>query len=210
MFLKFCGFTRREDAETAVWLGVDAVGLVFYRKSPRAVAPGLAADIAAAVKGKTLLTGVFVEEPEEKILEIARRVGLDAVQLHGEEKVENYCSLIGSGLKVIKAIHPEKLESMELAAEWKEAADYFLVDAFGKNLPGGTGRRFDLNLLVPFLETGKPVIVAGGITPQNVKEFLSIKGIYGLDVSSGIEVRPGVKSRAKMEKLVREVRRKNG
>jgi len=210
LFLKFCGFTRREDAEAAVRLGVDAVGLVFYQKSPRSVTPGQAAEIAASIKGKTVVIGVFVEEPEEKILEIAWQVGFGAVQLHGEEKVKNYRRLIKSDLKVIKAIHPEKPNALELALQWEKNADYFLLDAFSEKMPGGTGKRFDLKFLAPYLEIGKPVIVAGGITPQNIKEFLSLKGIFGLDVSSGIEAGPGIKSKAKMEEIIREVRAKNG
>jgi phosphoribosylanthranilate isomerase len=206
LFLKFCGFTRKEDAVAAAQLGVDAIGLVFYPKSLRKVNSNLAAEIAAAVKKKALVVGVFVDELEEVILKLNRMVRFDAVQLHGQERPENYKNLLSSGLKIIKAVHPEKKESFEMAKSWAAAADFILLDSYSQHSPGGTGRRFNPCLIMPYFDLGLPVILAGGINPKNVGEYLSLEGIFGLDISSGIEISPGIKAFEKMEKIIREVK----
>lgn len=202
MFVKFCGFKRVEDAEFAFELGVGALGLVFEKTSPRAVTIKEALNISKLNRRKTLLTGVFVNESQEEILKIAEKVSLDAIQLHGEEKPEDYVKLINRGIKIIKAIRVGSKKSERLYSLWKEIADFILLDRYIQGIYGGTGERFDWSLIGNFLKHETPVLVAGGINPENVKEVIKILGISGIDVSSGIEDSPGIKNRAKMQEII--------
>lgn len=207
MFVKFCGFKRLEDAECAARLQVDAVGFVFYKRSPRFIMPEEAAKISRRLKGKTMLVGVFANEEEETVLEIANKVGLDAIQLHGEEHPDKYKNLIASGLKLIKAVKPELENAFNLARSWAAHSYFLLLDSYDKKKSGGTGKTFELRLVHPFIESFPRVVVAGGINENNILNYLSIEGIFGVDISSGIEDQPGVKSKQKMKKIIEEVRK---
>ncbi|MCX7831958.1 MAG: phosphoribosylanthranilate isomerase [Actinobacteria bacterium] len=204
--MKFCGFTNPEEAECAALLGVDAVGIVFYKQSKRYVTPVQARKIAERVKGKVMIVGVFVNENQYAILECVEKIGLDAIQLHGEEKPDDYFDLFDSRIKIIKAVKPELPGSFSLAEIWAAYSDFFLLDSFRKGLPGGTGKMLDLQLVGPYLEKFDNVILAGGISYENLKEFLYLNGVFGLDVSSGIEESPGKKSLEKMKLFIKEVR----
>lgn len=207
MFVKFCGFKEANKAEYAAHLGVDAIGLVFYQKSKRCVPLSLAAEIVRKVCQKTMVVGVFVDEDESQILRIARKVGLNAVQLHGSEMPEDYGNLIKSGLKIIKAVKPEVKGSFEMAKRWAAYSFALLLDSHLKGVPGGTGKSFSLSYLEPYLEEFPRVIVAGGINKDNLKNYLHLKRLYGIDISSGIEDAFGKKSIKKMEEIIREVRK---
>lgn len=206
LFLKFCGFTNPKDAEYAALLGVDALGVVFYSRSKRYVTPFQAKSIAERVKGKVMIVGVFVNESQQKILEYVKKIGLDAIQLHGEEKPDDYSCLFDSKIKIIKAVKPELPDSFNQAKIWAAYSDFLLLDSFRKGLPGGTGKMLDLKLVSPYLEKFDNVILAGGVSYENLKEFLSLNGFFGLDVSSGIEESPGKKSLEKMKLFIKEVR----
>lgn len=207
MFVKFCGFLNPEDAELAVRLGADAIGIVFHKKSPRNASLKIAAEISKTVKGKAMVVGVFVDEDEEVIMKVSRTVGLDAVQLHGEELPSNYSKLLGSGLTVIKAVKPESVNAIELARAWSEISHFLLLDSYDPKRAGGTGKTFEKALVRVYLERFERVIVAGGINMANIDDYLNLKGIYGIDISSGIEVFPGVKSPEKMKQILMKAKR---
>lgn len=207
MFVKFCGFLNPEDAELAAGLGADAIGLVFHKSSPRRVDLALAREISKRVRGKAMLVGVFVDEDEEIILKTAREAGLDAVQLHGNEKPRSYRKLLSSDLKIIKAVKPELENAFELARAWSASSFFLLLDAFDANRAGGTGKPFEKTLAGIYIESFSRVVIAGGINPSNIDDYLAIDGIYGIDISSGIEVSPGVKSPEKMKHILMKAKR---
>lgn len=206
MFVKICGIKREEDGVAAAELGADAIGFVFYEKSKRFVDFEKAARISMLVGKKALKIGVFVDEEEDEILKVAEKVRLDGVQLHGSEKVKDYKKLIGSGLAIIKAVFPEKKEAEKDFKSWAAATPFILLDSFDPVRVGGTGKSFNWMLMEKFLIDDVKIIVAGGINPDNVSEVMKIEGIWGIDVSSGVELMPGVKSRKKIKMILKKVK----
>ncbi|MEZ5332353.1 MAG: phosphoribosylanthranilate isomerase [Thermoanaerobaculia bacterium] len=197
--VKICGITRREDAELAVELGAEFVGLNFWPHSPRCVTAEAALEIAERVRHRAGLVGVFVDEEPERVATMAEAVGLDLVQLHGNEKPSDAERL---GPRVLKAFRglPSAGEPKSFGSAWG-----FLVDVAGTGPPGGTGRSWAWST-GDLRESGKPVFVAGGIRPENAAEAAAC-GAFGIDVCSGVESAPGRKDAERMRALFRAVGR---
>lgn len=199
--VKICGITRIEDAEAAARAGVDAIGLVFDPASPRCVDLERARAIAQAVPPFVTVVGLFVNAAPERVREVLNWVGLDLLQFHGTESPEQ-CRLYAH--RYIKAIRmrPE----VDLVCEARRYADAagLLLDSFVPGVSGGSGRTFDWTR-VP-RDLGRPLILAGGLTPQNVAEAIGQLRPYAVDVSSGVERSPGVKDPDKIAAFLEAVR----
>lgn len=208
--IKICGVTNVEDAAAAARAGAQAVGLNFYAQSPRSVTIGEAIEIAAALPGDVARVGVFVNAGVEQILETVERVGLDYVQLHGDEPAEVVAQLAGRGVLVIKAFRCGE-EGLRPAADFLTQCeklgcmpDAVLIDAQAPGAYGGTGKVVDWNTLRP--QNGKlgrcPILLAGGLTPENVAEAIRTARPWGVDTASGVESSPGKKDSKKMRAFV--------
>jgi len=194
--VKFCGLTRPEDVDCAVSLGVDAIGLVFYEKSPRGVTVDTAIALAARIPAFVTRVGLFVDADSGWIREVAAAVRLNLVQLHGTE-TPGACESLG--LPYLKAFRVRPtLDLGQLIPAYTNASGV-LLDAYRPGVPGGTGAQFDWSL-VP--ETTQPIILAGGLTPENVGTAISQVTPWAVDVSGGIESLPGVKDPDKMGRFL--------
>jgi phosphoribosylanthranilate isomerase len=190
--MKFCGITRVADAWAAADLGAAAIGFVFAPASPRAITPDAARAIAATLPPFLQRVGVFVDLPPAEVRRIAEHVGLDAVQLHGRETPTTFAS---AWPRVIRALARDRDPGVEAAA-WPDAVT-LLVDAATGDAPGGTGQLADWPAAAA-LARQRRLVLAGGLTAENVGEAIATVRPYAVDVSSGIEVRPGEKSVARM------------
>ncbi len=190
--IKICGITRLEDARAAVDAGASALGFVFYKKSPRYISPSKAKRIVDVMPPFISITGVFVNEREGAIRDIAGFCALDALQLHGDEDYHTCHRLRRYGPKLIKAFRVG--EGFNLGAVDAYKVDALLFDAFDKDAFGGSGKIFRWELLKD-LRTRLPVILSGGLTPLNVAEAVRVIKPYAVDVSSGVEKSPGIKDR---------------
>lgn len=198
--VKICGITRREDGLLAAGLGADAVGLVFYRPSPRFVEPGQARAIRAALPPFVTVVGLFVNAGADQVAAATEQVELDLLQFHGDEEPE-FCGQFRR--PYIKAIRMrDNADPRREAARYPQAAG-FLLDAYRPGVPGGTGETFDWDR-VP-LDLGRPLILAGGLDPANVAEAIRRTRPYGVDVSGGVEAVKGVKDSDKMLSFIRGV-----
>lgn len=206
--IKICGITNLDDALLAQELGADALGFIFFARSPRAVLPLRAAEIIAQLAPFISKVGVFVDEEEDIVLEVAARCGLDTLQLHGQES-PSYCSdLRGRGFKTIKAIRIEGSSQGQLPHLLKnyQNVDAFLFDTYHPQKEGGTGLAFDWRL-AEGLVTDRPVILSGGLNEDNVLEAIMRLRPYAVDVSSGLERQPGKKDEEKMRQFFEQVRK---
>lgn len=182
--------------------GADALGFVFFAKSPRFVTPERAAEIVAGIPPFVQVVGLFVNETLEVVNATADRCGLDVVQLHGEESPE-YCARVRR--RVLKAFRVQNEESLVPLADYRVAA--FLLDAYSANAYGGTGERFDWDLAVTAKRHG-PLVLAGGLTPDNVAAAVAQVKPYAVDVSSGVEATPGKKDPEKVRRFIAEAKKK--
>jgi phosphoribosylanthranilate isomerase len=200
--VKICGLTRIEDAALAVELGADAVGFVFWQKSPRAVTRDGARDIARALPALATRVGVFVNAPPAEVAEIASTAGLDAIQLHGDERVEEYSSLAP---RLIKAVDLADDAAVAVALAVPSTVTV-LVDVRDVEHRGGTGRQADWERAALVSRT-RPLMLAGGLTPENVARAVRQVRPWAVDVSSGVEAAPGVKSPERLRAFFRELTR---
>jgi len=196
--LKICGITRAEDALLAVSLGVHALGFVFYKKSPRYISPERVSEIIIEIPPFVQTVGVFVNETMEKIKNIASFCGLNLIQLHGEES-PLFCEKLS--LACIKAFRIKDETSLKNMVAYKGKVRGFLVDTYKKEQPGGTGESFDWELAIKAKIYNVPIILAGGLNPNNIKRAAETIQPYALDVNSGIEKAPGIKDKDLMKKL---------
>jgi phosphoribosylanthranilate isomerase len=196
--VKVCGITTPDDARTAATFGADAIGLVFA-DSPRKVSSEEAREIAAALPDGVLKVGVFVNEEPEEVLRIAREVGLDYAQLHGDEGPEVVEEVRGGGLKVMKALRVRGAGSLEVIDDYQ--ADLFLLDAWSEKARGGTGERFDWGVAKSLSGRGN-IVVSGGLGPGNVREAIRLFEPYGVDASSSLEDAPGKKNKERVRRFV--------
>ncbi|HJP19444.1 MAG TPA: phosphoribosylanthranilate isomerase [Nitrospinota bacterium] len=194
--VKICGITNKEDALYAVECGADALGFIFYEKSPRYIAPDNAKTIIAALPPFVTTVGVFVNKDFNDIRDMALLTGITVVQLHGDES-PSYCNLVEG--KLIKAIRVKNDRSIEGLKKYD--VDAFLLDSFDKNSFGGSGLTFDWKLAEKAKQYGK-IILAGGLTPDNVEEAVKKVVPYGVDVSSGVEKKPGIKDNNKVKEFI--------
>ena len=202
--VKICGITNLEDALAAAEEGADAVGFVFYPKSPRYIEPGEAGRISSALPPFVARVGVFVDEEFERIVRIARRCRLDYVQLHGSEPPEMCRRLREAGLKVIKAFRVRDEGSLRGIGEYE--ADAYLLDAYAPDRPGGTGLTFRWAVAYNLDVDRRRLIVAGGLTPENVRDVIEMLRPWAVDVSSGVEIEPGRKDRGKIRRFIAAVK----
>lgn len=187
-FVKICGITSRNGAAMASAALADAIGLMFYEPSPRNVSLESAENIAAAVPESIQKVGVFVNARSEFVHEAIDRCGLNVVQFHGDETPE-YCAQFTT--KVWKAFRIRNKESLRALPRYQ--TDAWLLDSYVKGHPGGTGEKFNWDLAVAAKELGRPILLAGGLTPVNVADAVRRVQPFGLDVSSGVESAPGRK-----------------
>jgi phosphoribosylanthranilate isomerase len=198
--VKICGITNHQDAMAATDMGADLLGFNFYPGSPRYLAPQKAADIISKLPGFVDIVGVFVNATIEQIHEIRALCQLDWVQLHGDEDPP-FCRLfLSHDVKTMKAIRVKDQTDIEKADSF--FTDAVLLDAFDPKRYGGTGITFDWNIVG---HMNKRVFLAGGIHPDNAATAIKL-GVYGIDVCSGIEARPGKKDHKKMKQLFKNIR----
>jgi phosphoribosylanthranilate isomerase len=202
MLVKICGITRLEDAEGAVALGAGAIGFVFWPQSPRAVDPEHARSIAAALPPFVTTIGVFVNQPPAFVNDVAARVGLGAVQLHGDEPID---VLDRIERPVVKAFAMDTVARIEDADAWP-ARVRLLIDTHDPDQRGGTGRTVDWGRAAA-IAARRPVLLAGGLNAANVADAIRTVRPFGIDVSSGVESSPGVKDHARLRALFEAVGR---
>ena len=194
--VKFCGFTHQDDVAQAVALGADALGFVFYGPSSRYVSPEHAKTLTRSVPAFVTRVGLFVNEEAETIQRIFEIAQLNLIQYHGEESPE-FCDAVG--LPYIKAFRVRKGMDLRTEMDRYPNASGFLLDAYVKGQPGGTGERFDWELIP---HSHAPIILAGGLTPDNAKDAIDQVAPWALDVSGGIEIKPGRKDPDKMARFM--------
>ncbi len=192
--IKICGITSRADALAAVEAGADALGFVFHPPSPRCLPEAAARDILRALPPFVARVGVFVDADEERVRAIARTAGLDTLQFHGRETPE-YCARF-SDYRVIKAFRIDGPAALDRLAGFEGVP--WLLDSYAPGAHGGTGQTFNWDLACEAVRRGGRVILAGGLNPGNAGRAVAAVGPYGLDVSSGVEIRPGVKDAERM------------
>jgi phosphoribosylanthranilate isomerase len=206
--IKICAMTSVEVASHAADLGAWAIGLIHHPESPRYVEPELAEEIGAALKRRCEVAGVFVNSPMEDVVRAAEREELTILQLHGDEG-PSFCSEAArrTGAKVMKAFRVRTAADVRSAEAFR--TDLHLFDAHRKGTPGGTGERFDWELLAE-RRSQVPMVLAGGLTPENVSGAIDLAHPYAVDVVSGVESEPGVKDPAKIEAFFEAVNAQAG
>ncbi len=217
-WIKICGITNLEDAQTAVAAGADALGFVFYERSPRYITPKNAWEIVERLPAMVEKVGVFVNESAERVSQVVMQANLSAVQLSGCEShalAQHFLdSTEHSPLKVIPVLPAQKAEEgtglgVLAGPQAKRKSFALLIDSASNGTPGGTGKTFDwlkASTTVQWLGSRMPLIVAGGLTPENVGEAIRVLKPWGVDVSSGVEARPGKKDPQKIRDFVAAVR----
>jgi len=198
--VKICGMTNFKDVKVAVDGGVDAVGFIFYKKSPRSVTMQAVREIVLELPPFVDSVGVFVNETPEQINKISDHCKLDRVQLHGDESPA-FCKKIRR--RVIKVIRVKDIQSLKKLSDYPVSS--FLLDTFSEDQYGGTGKVFDWNLAYSAKKYG-PIILAGGLTPINVRQAIQRIQPYGVDVCSGVESQPGIKDHKKMQTFLKNVK----
>ncbi len=196
--VKVCGITNPKDARAAATAGAAAIGLVFA-ESPRKVGIEEAQDVVAALPKGILKVGVFVNAEPDEVVRIAREVGLDYVQLHGDEGPEYVTEVRGGGVKVIKALRVR--DAADLAEIDGYGADLYLLDAYSEKARGGTGTRFNWGL-AKSLKGRANILISGGLGPENVRDAVSYFEPWGVDASSSLESAPGKKDRDRVRRFV--------
>jgi phosphoribosylanthranilate isomerase len=203
--VKMCGTTRIEDALAAVRFGVDALGFIFYAKSPRYISPVDAAEIIKKLPPLIDRVGVFVNAPIEEVV-AAAGAGLSYLQLHGNESVE-YCLDIRQRLPfcgIIKAFRVGEESRREDFTPYNECADAFLLDTYVQGAKGGTGKVFDWSI-IERLKLQRPVFLAGGLSSENVVNAIHEVQPFAVDINSGVESQPGIKDHARLAELLQLV-----
>ena len=203
--VKICGITNLADALATVAAGADVLGLNFYERSPRHVSMKNAAEIAKQLPSFVMRAGVFVNPSEELVLRAIGDCGLSLLQFHGDERPE-FCAQFG--LISMKAFRIRDAESLKQLPEFQ--TDAWLLDAFSPEARGGTGEKVNWDLALEAQKFGKPIFLAGGLTPENVAEAVRKVKPFGVDVSSGVESSPGKEDHAKVSAFIAAVRKECG
>jgi phosphoribosylanthranilate isomerase len=186
-----------EDALAAVDAGADALGFMFYEPSPRYLSVEKAADIILDLPKQVARVGVFVDADAKTVRQTIETAGLDTLQFHGNES-PRYCSQFEQ--RTIKAFRVKDRTTLAELPDYD--TDAWLLDSYVKGVPGGTGEKFNWELAVEAKRLGKPILLAGGLTPDNAADAVGQVSPFGLDVSGGVEAFPGVKDAAKMVGLI--------
>ena len=198
--VKICGITRVEDALVAVENGADAIGLVFYEPSPRAVSVEQAIKIVSQIPAFISIVGLFVNAEERFVRDVISNVALDLLQFHGDEAPEECSSY---GLPFMKAIRVKSDTNLVQCAKDYSASRALLLDTYTEGVAGGTGYTFDWGLIPSDLN--KPVVLAGGLTAENVGSAIQQVRPYAVDVSGGVELSKGIKDAAKIAAFMQQV-----
>ena len=202
--IKICGITRTEDAICACSLGAWALGFIFFPKSPRYVTPQKTREIIQELESRSIApkrtVGVFVNPTAEMITQTVQSSGINTIQLHGEEPLD-FCRRLP--LPCIKALRLNGEDSLTAARSYAKAVDYLLIDAYHPETYGGSGTLADWSLAATLREEGR-LILAGGITPDNIREAIASVAPHAIDLSSGVETAPGIKSHALLARLFSE------
>lgn len=199
--VKICGITNAPDALAAVEAGADALGFMFYEPSPRHIAIRQAAEIIRELPPFILKAGVFVDASEDVVLRAIGDCGLNLLQFHGQETPE-YCTQFG--LMSMKAFRIRDAASLTSLQNY--ATDAWLLDAFNADKLGGTGEKFNWELAIEAKKSGRPIFLAGGLTPDNVAGAVQMVQPFGVDVSSGVEAAPGKKDHGKVREFIKAAR----
>lgn len=204
--IKVCGITCIDDAEAAILAGVDALGFIFVESSPRYVSPEQAKNIISQLPPFIHYVGVFVDKDPVEVEEIVDYCGLSYVQLHGKEDAE-YCQKLAQVATPCQVIKAFRVGKRSLAADFKpyeEAVKGFLLDTYVEGQEGGTGKPFDWSL-IESLNLQLPIILAGGLTPENAADAVRVVKPFAIDINSGVEEEPGKKDVSKLRSLVASV-----
>ncbi len=207
ILIKICGITSPADGRLAAEAGADAVGFVFWAASPRCVDPETARGIGAVLPPLIWRVGVFVDAPRDIMALTAERTGLDLLQLHGNEPPEAFTGL---SRRALKALRVGDGFSPEMALAYEGRAAGLLLDTREEGQVGGTGRRFDWSRVEGLGERVGFLMLAGGLTPENVGEAIAVVRPHAVDVSSGVESSPGRKDPSRVRAFVEAVRRAEG
>jgi phosphoribosylanthranilate isomerase len=202
VIVKICGITNLADATQAGEAGADALGFIFYDQSPRSVTVAAAAAIARSLPPFIVKVGVFVDAEEELVYNAIAECQLNLLQFHGAESPA-YCRQFG--LMSMKAFRIRDAESLTQMPSYQ--TDSWLLDAYSADKPGGTGERFNWDLAIKAQKLGRPIFLAGGLTPENVGDAVRRVRPYGVDVSSGVEAVPGRKDHAKVKAFIHAAKR---
>jgi len=202
--IKFCGLTNLDDAERAAGAGAWAIGLIFWPGSPRRCELDAAVEIAAALKRRVEVAGVFVNATLDHLAATAEAVGLSMLQLHGDEGPA-YCAEAArrTGCKVIKAVRVRSGADVQALSSFH--TDYHLLDSYTAGVPGGTGETFSWEIARTH-RAGVPMILSGGLNPGNVAEAIAAVRPDAVDVASGVELSPGRKDAQKLQAFADAVR----
>jgi phosphoribosylanthranilate isomerase len=218
--IKVCGITSQADAEMSVKAGADAIGLNFYPQSPRYVTPQVARDITAMLPTTVARVGVFVNSSLEAVFDVQKAVDLDWIQLHGDELPQFVKELVDAFHETIPTARTPRIlrafrcrddglqpvrDYLDRCAKLGTPLPAVLIDSYSSEAYGGTGHCVDWGTVARREESigSVPTILAGGLTPNNVREAIEVSQAWGVDVASGVEAEPGVKSQAKVESFVR-------
>ena len=199
--VKICGITSVADAVAAAEAGADMIGLMFYEGSPRHITLAQAAEISRELSPFVLRVGVFVNPPEAQVTRAIAACGLSLLQFHGDES-SDFCTQFG--MMSLKAVRVRDAESLKALPNYQ--TDAFLLDAHSPSGLGGTGEKFNWDLAVEAKKFGKPIFLAGGLTPENVADAVRQVQPFAVDVSSGVESAPGKKDAAKVRAFIEAVR----
>jgi len=200
--VKICGITNIDDALAAVDFGVDALGFVFFKGSPRYLSYDKAVSIIKNLPSFITTVGVFVNERPDQIERVINLTGIDVIQLHGDEPPE----MCKTSRRIIKAIRVRSLENLEPLKTYREKVSAFLLDTFTLSAFGGTGQKFNWDIALEAKQFGR-IILAGGLTPENIEEAIRHVRPYGVDVSSGVESEKGKKDHKKMKLFIERAKR---
>ena len=193
--VKICGITNIDDALAAADFGADALGFVFYEKSPRYITPAQAQKIIKKLPPVITTVGVFVDMPAREVIKTMAETGIDVAQFHGNESPED-CAV---SKRAIKAIRVRELSDLEVIRHYSVSA--FLLDAWSPEALGGTGQIFNWSVALEAKPLGR-IILAGGLTQENVAEAVQVVHPYGVDVSTGVESGKGIKDHMKMREFI--------
>ncbi len=205
--IKMCGITRVKDVEAGIAAGLDALGFIFYDKSPRNIEPDFVRDVVARIPPFIDCVGVFVDRDRQEVEEIVEYCGLSHAQLHGNEDPK-YCERVErfvSPCRVVKAFRVSDESKASDFSPYDASVHGYLLDTYVKGSAGGTGSTFDWEI-IERLALQRPMILAGGLTPENVVEGIQSVAPFGVDVNSGVEVEPGIKDHLKLAEFIRKVR----
>ena len=200
MIVKICGITNLNDANMAADLGADALGFIFVPSSPRYIPPEKAAAITAHLPESLVRVGVFVNAGRREILETVEKAGVNCLQLHGDESpddVKDFTLPVGKAFRISDRFDPQELDAY--------SAEAYLLDTFSPDSYGGTGRTFDWNI-ARRLNTGRKIILSGGLNPENIARAVEYIRPYGVDVNSGVEQQPGKKNAELLRRLFVNIR----